>query len=212
MNTYNFSSGFAALGVLTIVGWCIALIVLFVLCALIRWKIFTKAGEAGWKSLIPIYGDFIEYKLMWNPKWFWIYLGCSAGGSAFMWIPIIGPSIFIAAMIVSMLIKTVFALQEAKAFNQSTGFGVGLLMVPFVFQFLMAFDNNIQYVEPQSDPAVFNNAKESLKKDNNVKPAMRFDPYTGEPIYQPEQTMDQKAEEAVMNAAINRDEPIDTKE
>lgn len=27
-----------------------------------NWRIFTKAGEAGWKSIIPIYGDYISYK------------------------------------------------------------------------------------------------------------------------------------------------------
>ena len=28
-----------------------------------NWRIFTKAGEAGWKSIIPIYGDYISYKI-----------------------------------------------------------------------------------------------------------------------------------------------------
>ena len=25
-----------------------------------NWRIFTKAGESGWKSIIPIYGDYIS--------------------------------------------------------------------------------------------------------------------------------------------------------
>ena len=29
----------------------------FVLTVIARWKIFTKAGEAGWKSIIPIYSE-----------------------------------------------------------------------------------------------------------------------------------------------------------
>ena len=26
-----------------------------------NWRIFIKAGEDGWKSIIPIYGDYISY-------------------------------------------------------------------------------------------------------------------------------------------------------
>ena len=35
-----------------------------------NWRIFTKAGEAGWKSIIPIYGDYISYKIAWQPAYF----------------------------------------------------------------------------------------------------------------------------------------------
>lgn len=37
-----------AIYVLQIIGW---------------WKIFTKAGEAGWKSLIPLYNLYILYNI-----------------------------------------------------------------------------------------------------------------------------------------------------
>lgn len=33
---------------------------------------FTKAGEAGWKSLIPIYGDYVSYKIAWQTSYFWL--------------------------------------------------------------------------------------------------------------------------------------------
>ena len=32
------------------------------------WRIFTKAGEAGWKSIIPIYSTYITYKISWKKK------------------------------------------------------------------------------------------------------------------------------------------------
>ena len=34
----------------------------WILQIIANWNIFTKAGEAGWKSLIPIYGDYVSYK------------------------------------------------------------------------------------------------------------------------------------------------------
>ena len=35
------------------------------------WKAFTKAGEAGWKAIIPIYHTYIEYKIAGMKNWFW---------------------------------------------------------------------------------------------------------------------------------------------
>ena len=47
-----------------------------------NWRIFTKAGEAGWKSIIPIYGDYISYKIAWQPAYFWLtHIFLSAGNS-----------------------------------------------------------------------------------------------------------------------------------
>ena len=33
----------------------------WILQIIANWNIFTKAGEAGWKSIIPIYGDYVSY-------------------------------------------------------------------------------------------------------------------------------------------------------
>lgn len=57
-------------------------IAMFVLTVIARWKIFTKAGEEGWKSIIPIYSDYVEWKLSWNNiTMFWISLALIIGGS-----------------------------------------------------------------------------------------------------------------------------------
>ena len=42
-----------------------------VLLIIAMWKIFTKAWEAGWKSLIPIYNIYIWFKIVGMKKWFW---------------------------------------------------------------------------------------------------------------------------------------------
>ena len=62
----------------SIAGWSaviilIALAVLLVLTIVARWKIFTKAGEAGWKSIIPILGDYTQWKIAWRKTGlFWV--------------------------------------------------------------------------------------------------------------------------------------------
>lgn len=34
-----------------------------ILVIIATWKVFTKAGEAGWKSLIPIYNTYVLFKI-----------------------------------------------------------------------------------------------------------------------------------------------------
>jgi hypothetical protein len=40
----------------------VAIFIFFALYTLRKWKIFKEAGVAGWKSLIPIYSDWILFE------------------------------------------------------------------------------------------------------------------------------------------------------
>ena len=54
-----------------------AVLVVWVLYIVARWKIFTKAGEAGWKSIIPIYSDYVQWRIGWNKiGLFWAMIAC----------------------------------------------------------------------------------------------------------------------------------------
>ena len=138
-----------------IAGIIVALIGVYVLTRMIRWKIFTKGGEAGWKSLIPVYGDIIEYKIIWGIKWYFIELACYGVLSTLIWIPFLGPILGVAALIVLIVMEVLKYMQEAKAFGQDTGFALGLMLFTFVFQLLLAFDKRIEYIGPQPSPAIF---------------------------------------------------------
>ena len=41
-------------------------IVYFILRVIADWKIFTKAGRAGWKSIVPILAEYEEFDLCWK--------------------------------------------------------------------------------------------------------------------------------------------------
>ena len=66
----------AAAGLLAIfagfglIAWIIAF-VWWLIKTIALWKAFTKAGEAGWKAIIPIYHTYIEYKIAGMKNWFW---------------------------------------------------------------------------------------------------------------------------------------------
>ena len=89
------------------------------------WKIFAKAGEAGWKSLIPIYNSVILFKISGLSPWLLLtYL------TAF--IPVVG-------WIVILVVTILQANGLSKSFGKSTGFTVGLILLPFIFNLILGF-------------------------------------------------------------------------
>ena len=188
MFSYGTLGGALIFGVLQIIGIIIACIFAYALIVAIRWKLFTKAGEAGWKALIPGYNVYLTFKLCWTTKWFWVMLGSIVAVMIGMLIPLLGPVIYVAGLLVLIFISTFFCMQMAKAFGKEESYGLGLMLIGPVFEFMLAFDRNVKYVGPQADPQFFSSVTSDLKAEVNSlkkeKPAqeMKFDPYTGEPI------------------------------
>ena len=102
------------------IGW---LIYIAIIVAVIAgwWKIFTKAGEAGWKSIIPVYNFIVILKIV-GREWWWVIL---------MLIPIVN---FIILIIVS--------LDLAKSFGRGTAFGIGLAFLSFIFAPILGFGSD----------------------------------------------------------------------
>ena len=91
-------------------------LVLFCLIIWISWfKIFSKAGQAGWKALVPFFNIFVFTKIVQKPIW-WIA------------IYLIIPVGYILA-----------ALQVSKLFGKKIVFAMGLIFIPFVFYPILAF-------------------------------------------------------------------------
>jgi CDP-diglyceride synthetase len=134
--TSNFSNsssidGLEALivGVTAILGIiAIIIIALLVLQIIGMWKVFQKAGEKGWKAIIPFYNMAILYKISgMSPYLVFVYLG--------LLVPFV--NIIVAAAIGVMSLYQVINL--SKAFNKSTGFTVAIILVPFVAYLMLGF-------------------------------------------------------------------------
>ena len=116
----------AFFGVIMVVAIAIAVVHIIAM-----WKVFTKAGEKGWKAIIPFYNIAILYKISGMSPWLvLLYIG--------LFIPVV--NIFVAIAIAVMSLYQPINL--AKAFNKSTGFTVGLIMVPFVFYLILGFGDS----------------------------------------------------------------------
>lgn len=139
--------------------------VLWVLLVVARWNMFTKADEKGWKSIIPVYSDYTLYKLVWNTKSFWIFVGLSlvsslltavsgqyamvdgqpvmvGGGNAF-----INVLLFVTSLGV-LFYSVMVAVKTAQAYGKGAGFAVGLFLLPPIFSLILAF-GSAEYVGPQ---------------------------------------------------------------
>ena len=130
----NLSDAVAA-GFLAFFGaYIVVIIAIAVLQIIAWWKIFTKAGEKGWKSIIPFYNIFILYRISgMSPYLVFVYL--------LLFIPIV--NIFAAAAI--GIISLYQTINLAKGFNKSTGFTVAMIVVPFIAELILGFGQS-QYV------------------------------------------------------------------
>jgi hypothetical protein len=99
--------------VATIISLLIALVVIVAM-----WKVFTKAGQPGWASLIPIYNIYIWCKIVSRPGW-WLIL---------IFIPF-----------VNIIVAIILCIDLAKSFGKGVGFGIGIALLSFVFLPILGF-------------------------------------------------------------------------
>ena len=92
-----------------------------VLALVAYWRIFDKAGQPGWASLIPIY-NLVKLLQITDRSGWWI-LG-----------------FFVPFLNVFVFIRLVFDL--SKAFGRGVGFGFGLLLLSPIFLPVLAFGSS----------------------------------------------------------------------
>lgn len=126
------SAAFGALGaffgVIMIISIAVAILQIVAM-----WKLFTKAGEKGWKSIIPIYNLVIMYKISGVSPWLLLIFLAS-------FIPFIGT----IAVIILNIYQT---YQFSKSFGKDAGYTVGLIFLPVIFYMILAF-GSAEYVGP----------------------------------------------------------------
>jgi hypothetical protein len=105
----------------------IAYIIMIVLSLVGIWKVYEKAGQPGWHSIIPFLNLFTWLKIVKKPYW-WFFL---------MLIPL-----------VNLGIAFMLGIELAKAFGKGTLFGVGLVLLPIVFYPILGFgEDTYQYAK-----------------------------------------------------------------
>ena len=142
-------------------------IILGVILIIAWWRIFEKAGEKGWKALIPIYDLYILFKICGIKKWFWVFLGATIFASILSCInPPVESTVSVSNSVITVtdlsptidwsqhvpyLIGTIFtaiisiafaiaiAVRLAKAFGKGVGFTLGLIFLSGIFYMILGF-------------------------------------------------------------------------
>ena len=176
-NNYSaeMASAFSAMAGLFIFIGIISLAVI-VLFYVAMWKMFEKAGEPGWASLIPFYNLYVLFKISWGNGWYFllsvipailyevVYIGFftkfitgivghsmnnsyDGAFAASMVSSAVGMGVILFILWAGMLaVNIILCIKLAKVYGQGGGFACGLFFLNIIFYCIIAFSKNIHYV------------------------------------------------------------------
>lgn len=100
----------------------LVLILIGVLVIVSLWKVFEKAGLAGWKCLVPFYNLYCFTVIARLPWWYFLL----------MLMPWVG--VFIVIYVYYKI---------AQNFEKGVGFTLGLIFLPFIFLPILAYGDSV---------------------------------------------------------------------
>lgn len=112
----------AAMGIYVVV--LLAIAVFAIVC---MWKIFTKAGQPGWASIIPFYNYYVLFEIAW--------------GNGLLFLLLLIP-------VANFVVMIILWVKLSQSFGYSAAFAIGLLFLPIIFLPILAFGSS-RYIGPQ---------------------------------------------------------------
>lgn len=106
-------------------------VLLFIINIVGQWVVFTKAGYHGWAAVIPIYHEIVLLKVAKLSLWWLLWCLVPLGG------------------IIVLSVKV--CLDIAEAFGKPASFGIGLLLLPFIFFPILAFGKAVYLRECEEE-------------------------------------------------------------
>lgn len=139
---FGMSDSFTSLPWNSYYGW--AGVIWYVVLAIGLYSIFTKAGEDGWKAIIPVYNLYICFKISRCPQYFWVWGICTLVSMLCGWIGsfwifflfnILG---WIAGVAAAVLLATMW-YQMSVAFGHGMPFALGLIFLNPIFILILGY-------------------------------------------------------------------------
>ena len=110
------------------------------------WRIFTKAGQPGWKSLVPVLSQYTAFKAVWKPFMFFAMLIIVLADLLFITLASLFAELTFLLMWLIMLTSAAavvmyvaFTHKLSRAFRHGVPFTAGLLLLQPVFLLVLAF-------------------------------------------------------------------------
>jgi len=140
----------------------------YILVLVSRWKVFDKAGIAGWKSLIPVYSDYCTYRIAWKGTYFWILFAIMCvssivsnritgytddGSSVPMILTLLSSACGLAVTVINLLLN----IKLSNRFGHGILFGLGLMFLTPVFTLILGLGDSRYQGNPEEGlPPQFN--------------------------------------------------------
>ena len=99
---------------------------IYLFLVIANWKIFSKAGQAGWKSLIPIYNVYILFKIVYGK------------GIKFL---------LLFVPLLNVILAAALCIRLAQVFGKGVLFGIGMMIFPNLFTLILGF-GSARYTMP----------------------------------------------------------------
>lgn len=108
----------------------IAIIVIIVTIEILdivaEYRLFKSANRAGWECIIPIYYDYVKYKITWGNGWVFILA----------YIPI-----------VRYIIMAITNIKVCKVYDRNAIHDIiGILLIPHIYIMVIAFNKDLKYI------------------------------------------------------------------
>ena len=146
--------GFFSSGIITL----IIIAAIYVLFIAAEWRILTKAGEKGWKALIPIYNIYVSHHIVgMSHIWFVLEICTWIVEAIFESVRVIPGWAAIAfgipTLIITILSELIHIIKMCDCFGKGTLFKIGMILVPNLFTLIIAFDGS-KYQAPKHQKEV----------------------------------------------------------
>lgn len=125
---------------------------IFALSLIGKYFIFEKMGMPGWKSLIPIYSDYLLFRELIGAGYFWGYIASAllAGScSALVTIGVVSgvmEFLFIITAVVACTVTIAIQIKLAHSLSKSFGHGIGytfgLVFIEPIMLMILGLGNN----------------------------------------------------------------------
>ena len=112
-------------------------------------KIFEKANEKGWKSLIPVYNIYLLYKIFWKIKYFILLLIISficIIPTYFIYSQELFESLMFIVMLNSLYHYIILSIRISRSFGKNIFWSLGIIFFPYIFIVILGF-NKSKYIK-----------------------------------------------------------------
>ena len=121
----------------------IILLVIVIILMVAEWRIFRKAGEKGYKAIIPFYNVYLSHEIVgMSPVWFVIEMILWVGemiSSIVEFNPVFELIFLIVTLVFTIISEVIHATKMCNCFGKGRGFKIGTILLPEIFLLIIAF-------------------------------------------------------------------------